>query len=384
MATDDARFADRLDRFLDTLAEGTDPSPNGLPQPAHELAETVRRLRAFDDAPTADPRFADRLLEEIMHTATTIHPASFPPLPSLPAERDRSDLAPARPRFAVPRLRWVLAQLATAALLVLALGAVSVTFLTRPQRSVMPAVVVPASPTTQAPSPSEVTVTPLVAVTLQPEEVPTGRALNLLVGQGTIEPGAEVAFTAADVKCCAGPQIDHVLSGELTLRSEGPVRVVRAAVPGTPGVSEEAPPGTDVVLRPGESAIHRAEAPFTYVNAGTDPVQLASGGLFRGQAFTQPAASLASDFDSVSLESSQLTGPLTLVLEAATLAPDATLPEPPPGTTRVITAGSQFGAMARDSGGAVTNITDEPLVTYALSLVPTGAAGGSAAATPTP
>ena len=366
------------------MAEGTDRSPNGVPQPEHELADTVRRLSAIDDAPTADPRFADRLLEEIMPTAPTMHPPAFPLLPPLPAARDRPDLAPARPRVTIPRTRWTLAQLATAALLVLTLGAVYVTFIAPPQRSVMPVVVVPATPTTEAQSPSAVTVEPLVAATFQPEEVPTGRTLNLLVGHATIAPGAKVAFTAAMVKCCAGPQIDHVFSGELTLRSEGPLRVVRAAGDETPGPAEEVPPGTDVVLRPGDSAIHRAEVPFTYVNAGTDPVQIASGGLFSGQAFSQPASSLADDFDTVSLESSQLTGSLTLEMEAVTLVPDATLPGPPSGTSRVITAGSQFGAISRGSGGAVTNITAEPLVTYALTLVPTSAAGGTAAVTPTP
>ena len=383
MANDDANVADRLDRFLDAVAEGTDRSPNGVPQPEHELADTVRRLSAIDDAPTADPRFADRLLEAVIHTAPTKQSPEFPLLP-LPAVRDRPDLAPAKPRLTIPRTRWALAQLATAALLVITLGAVYFTFIARPQRSVMPAAVVPATPTTESQSPSEVTVEPLVAATFLPEEVPTGRVLNLLVGHATIEPGAQVAFTAATVKCCAGPQIDHVFSGELTLRSEGPLRVVRAAVDGTPGPPEEVSPGTDVVLRPGDSAIHRAEAPFTYVNAGKDPVQIASGGLFSGQSFLQPASSLADDFDTASLESSQLTGSLTLELEAVTLAPDATLPGPLSGTSRVITAGSQFGAFSRRTGGAVTNITDEPLVTYALILVPTRAAGETAPATPTP
>jgi hypothetical protein len=298
--------------------------------------------------------------------------------------RDRPNLAPARPRVTIPRTGWALAQIATAVLLVITLGAVYVTFIARPQHSMVPAVFVPATPTTEAQSPSEVTVEPLVAATFLPEEVPTGRALNLMVGHATIEPGAQVAFTATMVKCCAGPQIDHVFSGELTLRSEGPLRVVRAAADETPRPPEEVTPGTDVVLRQGDSAIHRAEVPFTYVNAGTDPVQIASGGLFSGRSFSQPASSLADDFDTVSLETSQLSGALTLAMEALTLAPDATLPGPPSGTSRAITAGPQFGAISRGIGGAVTNITAEPLVTYALTLLPTGSSGGAAPATPTP
>ena len=62
MATDDAEFADRLNRFLDALVAGTDRSPNGLLPPDHELAATARQLQAHDDAPPADPRLVDRLL----------------------------------------------------------------------------------------------------------------------------------------------------------------------------------------------------------------------------------------------------------------------------------------------------------------------------------
>ena len=63
MATDDAEFADRLNRFLDARSNGANHSPNGSP-PDHELAATVRQLQAHDDAPPANPRFADRLLED--------------------------------------------------------------------------------------------------------------------------------------------------------------------------------------------------------------------------------------------------------------------------------------------------------------------------------
>jgi hypothetical protein len=70
VAADETEFADRLNRFLDRLVEDTDRSPNGQPAPDHELASTVRRLHAHDDAPTADPRFADHLLEDLMHATT--------------------------------------------------------------------------------------------------------------------------------------------------------------------------------------------------------------------------------------------------------------------------------------------------------------------------
>jgi hypothetical protein len=382
MATDDAKFADRFDRFLDGVAEGKDRSPNGLPQPEHELVDTVRRLRTIDDAPTADPRFADRLLEELMHTATTMHPPAFPPLLSLPAQRDRPDLAPARPRLTIPRTRWVLAQLATAALLVLALGTVYFTFNARPQRSVVPAVFVAASPT-DAQLPSEVAVTPLVAAMLLPEELPTEPPLYLQVSHGSIVPGAQVAFTANMIRCCSGPTVDHVLAGEVTLRSEGPVRVVRAAADGTPEPAEEVPAETAVVLRPGDSVLSRAEFPFTYINAGSEPVDIVSGALIHGYSTAQPTGYQVNNDGSALVDAALVTGPVSFVLAQTTLPPDGVLPAPPPGATRGIVSWPQIALLKQSSDGSVTNIEQDPVVVYVLTLVPAGTENGTAA-TPTP
>jgi hypothetical protein len=384
MANDDANVADRLDRFLDAVAEGTDGSPNGVPQPEHELADTVRRLSAIDDAPTADPRFADRLLEEIMHTAPTMHPPAFPLLPPLPAVRDRPDLAPARPRVTIPRTRWASAQLGTAALLVLTLGAVYFTFIARPQRSMMPAVVVPATPTMEAQSPSEVAVAPFFEATLLPEELPTEPPLNLQISHGTIAPGAQVAFTAGMVRCCSGPTVDHVLSGELTLRSDGPVRVVRAAADGTPGPVEDVPAGTEVALRPGDSVLSRAEFPFTYSNAGAEPVDILSGALTHGFATASPTGHEVNNDGSALVDAALVTGPVTFGLAQATLPPDGVLPAPPPGAERGIVSWPQIAMLKQSSDGSVTNIEKDPVVVYVLNLVPAGTEGGTAAATLTP
>jgi hypothetical protein len=374
MATDDAKFADRLDRFLDAAAGGTDRSPNGLPQPEHELAETVRRLRAIDDAPSADPRFADRLLAEIMQTATAVRPPVFPPLPPLPAQRDRADLAPTRLRLTIPRTRWSLAQLATVALLVFALAAVYFAFIARPQRSVTPAVIVPAVPTAEAPSPSEEALAPLVAATLLPEELPTEPPLYLQVWYATIDPGVQADFTANVVKCCSGPQVDHVLAGEVTLRSDGPVRVVRAGVDGMPGPAEEAPPGTAVVLRPGDSAFSRAEMPATYSNAGSEPVNLASAALVHGFSSGQPNGYQMNNDGSAPVDASQVAGPVSFVLAQATLPPEGVLPAPPPGATRAIVSGPQVAMLKQSSDGAVTNLEQGPVAVYVVTLVPAGAA----------
>ncbi|MBL8129522.1 MAG: hypothetical protein JNM64_17940, partial [Chloroflexia bacterium] len=135
MATDDAGFADRLNRFLDALSDGADHSPNGSP-PDHDLAATVRQLQAHDDALPASPRFADRLLEDLMH-ATTLHDASTPVLtPALPTVRNSH--APSRSVTwpGASRLGWSLGHFATVALVLLALaGSIIVLGPLRPQSS---------------------------------------------------------------------------------------------------------------------------------------------------------------------------------------------------------------------------------------------------------
>jgi hypothetical protein len=118
MATDDAQFADRLNHLLDALSDGAASSPNGS-LPDHELAAFIQDLHAYDDAPPADPRFADRLLEDLMH-ATTLHDATaFPQAPLPLTVRDRFMPSPALPARSRPGR--TLGQLATAALVLLAL-----------------------------------------------------------------------------------------------------------------------------------------------------------------------------------------------------------------------------------------------------------------------
>jgi hypothetical protein len=229
-----------------------------------------------------------------------------------------------------------------------------------------------------------VAVVPLVTVTVPSEELPTEPPLYLQIWNGTIVPGAHVEFTASMLTCCSGPQLDHVLAGEVTLRSGGPVRVVRAAVNGTPGPAEEVPPGTEVVLRPGDSAISRAEMPSTYVNAGSAPVDLASGALLHGYSTAEPTGYLVTNDDSAPVDAALVTGSVSFVLAQVTLPPDGVLPAPPPGATRGIVSWPKIALLKQSSDGTVTNPEKDPVVVNVLTLVPTGAAGATAAATPTP
>jgi hypothetical protein len=110
-----------------------------------------------------------------------------------------------------------------------------------------------------------------------------------ILWHATIAPESEVAIPAEILACCPGPQLEHVLAGELTLRVEGSLRILRGTTGGTPGPSEAVAPGADVVLRPGDTAVYAVELPATYHNAGTEPVHLVAGGLFAGTPPTPPA-----------------------------------------------------------------------------------------------
>src|SRR5687767_4774941 len=182
-----------------------------------------------------------------------------------------------------------------------------------------------ATPATEA-----VPLEPLMGTTVPPEALPTEPALSFILWRATIEPGFRVAIPAESVACCPGPQLNHVLAGELTLRVDGPLQVVRAGADGSPAPLEDVPPGTEVILRPGDSAIYRFEFPSEYANAGSERVHFVSGGLFGDSPPGPPGAYVLTNFDEVYPVSSLPSGPVTLSLGRATLAPDAALPAPPP------------------------------------------------------
>jgi hypothetical protein len=172
----------------------------------------------------------------------------------------------------------------------------------------------------------------LVQITVPADALPTGSSPPFELWYATIEPGVQVTVPAEMYACCPGPLIEHVLAGELVLRVDGPLRVVRAGTDGAPGPVEEVLPGTEVVLRPGDSAVSANELAKAYANRGAEPVHLAAGALVAqvgaGTA-GPPGGYVAYDFEY--LEASLPPRPATPVLERVTLAPEAVVPGPPAG-----------------------------------------------------
>jgi hypothetical protein len=208
----------------------------------------------------------------------------------------------------------------------------------------------------------------LVTTTFPAEAVPTASSPSFVIWYATIAPGTEVAIPSELVECCPGPQIEHVLAGELTLRVEASLQVVRAATGGTPVPAEAVAPGTEVVLRPGDTAVYGLELPVTYHNAGSDPVHLVAGGFFAGSPPAPPADYAIPTFKERYPAPTPPPGPLTMTLQRTTLAPEAVFPAPPSGSLQVVMTGPELGTLGERSDGSVQNLGREPVVVYALAL----------------
>jgi hypothetical protein len=176
------------------------------------------------------------------------------------------------------------------------------------------------------------------------------------------------------VACCPGPHIEHVLAGELGVRVEGPLRVLRASPDGTPAPAERVAPGTEVVLRPGDTAVYGLELAATYRNAGWAPVHVAAGGIFAGSPPVPPAGYAIPSVAERYPAPEPPPGPLAVTLQRATLAPEGIFPAPPTGSMQVVMTGPEPGALAERGDGSVENLGREPVVVYALVLSLTGPA----------
>ena len=217
----------------------------------------------------------------------------------------------------------------------------------------------------------------LVTTTFEAKAIPTTTNRSFLVWYATIAPGTEVVIPPELVACCPGPQFEHLLAGELSLRVEGPLQVVRSAIGGTPMPAEAGAPGTEVVLRPGDTAVYSLERPATYHNPGTDSVHLVAGGLVAGSP-SAPPADYAIPTSKERYPAPPLPpGPLAVTLHRTTLAPEGVFPAPPSGSVQVVMTGPEFGSLGERSDGSAQNLGQEPVVVYALVLEPTGAEAGT-------
>lgn len=224
----------------------------------------------------------------------------------------------------------------------------------------------------------------IVTTTVAPEDLPDGPRLKVELWHATLEPEVEITMPAGLFTTGPGVLIEHVVAGELTLRVEGPLQIVRARSGGTPGSEETVTPGTEVILQPGDSALFAQRLARTYANHGAESVRLIGGQLatIEGTPGAIPVGYTVNTIGERDLTEDVDPGPMTFALERVALAPGAVLPAPPAGALRVLTSGPSVVYLAGGADGSVSNVLKEPVEAYALTLLPEGSVAGSPKATP--
>jgi hypothetical protein len=272
----------------------------------------------------------------------------------------------------------VLAMLATAALVLLTLGASYVAF----QRShtngesgqpaSIPALVASTPPSASHPAQE------LLDLPIPNEMIPRGDAIGSGLGHETIPPGTTATWDLPAL------HVEYVISGTVTVRSTRPSQVVRAGGGGEP---ESVQSGTEITLEPGDAMMAPRETTSDYTNPGPAPAEILTWSMHEGASFTispPPGEWVSHDVD-VSAQPPFPAGAGRLRLRRIELAPKEEL-APPPGTLQFAvtlpenaagtpTPGSIEHRISR-SGAAIRNFGSQPTTVYVVTLEP--AAAGTA------
>jgi quercetin dioxygenase-like cupin family protein len=268
--------------------------------------------------------------------------------------------------------RWSWGQVATAALVLLTLATGIIAFgwmrgAPEERPASLPAVLI-ATPSPEAAQ--EILFSAILPAEMIPS-APGDRTFN--VWHVELEPGARVPISGQ----LPGPQMTHVVTGELTVRVDGPLAVYRGG--GIGAKEEQVPPGTEVVLQPGDTAVYAYDSPAEYANLGASPVRVVGGELGVG---VMPGAAVPLtfiDFGEKYPLPALPPGPVQATIVQATLPPDGLFPAPPAGSLRLAVGESEI-SLGENSDGSLRNIYPREITVYVLTLTP----AGEAASTPTP
>lgn len=169
-----------------------------------------------------------------------------------------------------------------------------------------------------------------------------------------------------------GFQLHHVLEGELTLTAERSLQLYRSGE--TLGVvsGAEVPPGTPIVLHPGDTVVFPFDQKITYDNRSSTPVQLVGGGLFSGHGGWFPEAFTLIDYNEQYPVDKLPPGPVQVSLARATLPPEGEIPAPPAGSLVFDVGAVKESDIAKRMDGSLRNIGPEVAAIYVLTLTPLG------------
>jgi hypothetical protein len=225
------------------------------------------------------------------------------------------------------------------------------------------------APATPAPSRPE---QELLDLPIPEELIPRGDSLGSGLGHETIPPGTTATWDLPAL------HVEYVIGGTFTVRSTGPMQIVRA---GGGGELESVRSGTDVTLGPGDAMIAPRETTSDYTNPGPTAAEILTWNMHEGASGTTsvpPNEWVSHDVD-VSPQPPLPPGPGRLRLRRIELVPKeelaprpgtqqfaVTLPENAAGTPR---PGSIERRITR-SGAAFRNFGSEPVTVYVVTLEP--------------
>jgi len=238
----------------------------------------------------------------------------------------------------------------------------------------LPAVEAPATPATDEQA----------TRTLATIRLPAGMVPSPIVGglnHYTIPAGTSSGTGATWVsKCCHGLRFEYIVSGSFTVRSAGPVQLLRDET----SEWETLPAETEVSVTAGDALLLRLEDAFDAVNTTSVPVELVEVVLIDTTVPGDPipAGWVYHDQDLHTTSLAVPDGPATLRLQQTTLAPDTDLPLPPVALFQFAVSLEQGAYLATGTDFVVQYAGPRPVVAYVLTLVPAGAGTAPPTASP--
>jgi hypothetical protein len=346
-AADDTRAPEGLVAMVDRLY-ASDVTPALLPKQRMDIWQAVMTAHGRDSSP---------------HTIATDGPLGANgrspglPLPQRPSTPGLSPLS-ARPG-------WIVAQLATAALLMLALLGSFLAFGPGRMGRQPPApALIPAIGATPTPPETDgVTTTPLLEVTIP---VISGNAAFVAIERYTM-PAATTLH--ADLHGGSVPAIFFVEEGALEIRAidvPEPVRVIRA---GGSVSNETIAHGQSSGLAAGDAVVIPENGDVDLMNLS--PQRALVLYLLEPDNLMPPSADATVSFETLAGNARNLTAPLTLSLRLVTLAPEASLPgadDPRIEQIAIPVDPDRVMDARTTSNGSLRNAGDEPLAAYVLTV----------------
>jgi hypothetical protein len=350
------RRSDALDRYWDASQQGRE-----TPRPAEVddvTAAVIRQLGTAEPAlPLTDTQ--DRVRARVSARARagnepTVAMAA-PTAPWAPAAPDRARAGPE------PRSGRTVVHLATAALMLLALGLVFVALgpgNVRLRLGASGPVVV------EAPSslPSGVTETTLVeeavpAAYLPPWEVATSGFAHI-----AIPPRSSSTWTTPALR------LEYVLTGGYSVRSDGPSQVIRRGTTAAEDIAAE----TTVALAPGDALLAPAGTLSAYTNDGSDAAELLSWIVFDRTGAQAPAPPTWTDYNLIEVRDIRMeVSALSVRLQRVDLQPGATWTASGESLQLPIPADREY-RIAQASDGAWKNVGAEPSAIFVAEVHATG------------